>query len=69
MHILLARPVKKQDIRGNDDVLAKGYFAKRVKDKKNQIRNTQISGRLTALAKYLPGGWTCVLVELEVFLN
>jgi len=43
--------VKKQVIRGNDDALAKGYFAKRGKDKKSQIRNTQISGRLTALAK------------------
>jgi len=43
--------VKKQVIRGNDDALAKGYFAKRGKDKKSQIRNTQISERLTALAK------------------
>jgi hypothetical protein len=30
---------------------------------KNQIRNTQMSGRLTALAMNLPGGWTFVFKE------
>jgi len=35
----------------------------------DQIRNTQMSGSWTALARYMPGGWTCVWVERVVFLN
>lgn len=37
--------------------------------RKNQIRNTQMSGRLTALAINLPGGWTFVFVVEFVCRN
>ena len=54
---------KKKMMNGNDDALAKVYFAKNRIEMINQIRKTQISGRLTALAKYLPGGWIFVFVD------
>ena len=60
---MVALPVNKQDIIGNVDALAKVYFTKNRIEMINQIRNTQISGRLTALAMYLPGGWIFVLVD------
>ena len=60
---MVALPIKKQDIIGNDDALAKVYFAKNRIEMINQIRKTQISGRLTALAKYIPGGWIFVLED------
>ena len=41
--------------------LAKNKFSAKIQKKReNQIRNTQMSGRLTALAIYSPGGWTSV---------
>ena len=60
---MVALPVNKQDIIGNVDALAKVYFTKNRIEMINQIRNTQISGRLTALAKYIPGGWIFVLED------
>ena len=50
-------------MKGNDGKLAKVYFAKNKIEMINQIRKTQISGRLTALAKYIPGGWIFVLED------
>ena len=60
---MVALPVNKQDIIGNVDALAKVYFTKNRIEMINQIRNTQISGRLTALAMYVPGGWIFVFVD------
>lgn len=59
----MALPVNKQDIIGYDDESAKVYFAKKRIEMINQIRKTQISGRLTALAMDLPGGWIFVLED------
>jgi len=59
----VALPVNKQDIIGYDDESAKVYFAKKRIEMINQIRKTQISGRLTALAMDLPGGWIFVLED------
>ena len=60
---MVALPVNKQDIIGNVDALAKVYFTKNRIEMINQIRKTQISGRLTALAMDLPGGWIFVLED------
>ena len=59
----MSLPVNKQDIIGYDDESAKVYFAKKRIEMINQIRKTQISGRLTALAMDLPGGWIFVLED------
>jgi len=66
---MVALPVNKQDIIGNVDALAKVYFTKNRIEMINQIRNTQISGRLTALAMYLPGGWIFVFEDGLVIPN